>query len=237
MDKRTKMISTAAIGFIVIAITLTLYFATSWRDSERMLSLVSLLFVLFAEISFFFVLLAIEMMNGDMPNLTFIWSGLSTSLAAYWIFTVVMAFINTNYYSDIVKFTLHETIATAILLITLIGLYVSAVKINLTDRCSTNNRKYMQDIERRLFVLFTSCENEQYKKQLEDICDMAKYSEKTKHCLVDISIEDEMTRLEAELLEEKNEDSAKKTEAALTKLRWLFERRLCEAAESGRGGC
>lgn len=235
MNKKMYITLTSAAGLIVLVSTSALYVLTAWGSADRTVAAASLLFVLLAEIIFFAALVLLEAAGGKLANAAFVWSGQTILTGVYWIFTIIMAVINGYYYSDTTKFVMHEMSAAAVFILALIALYMSAMKINAVDRHSSESAQYMRDIERRLIALCLSCGDHNIKKELEYICDMARYCDKTAEYGTDKRIGDATAKLEDEWLKEEGDRDCGSMRAAAAELKTLFEQRLNETAGKSRG--
>lgn len=232
MTRRTQYFSIISTGVIAAALTLALYFMTSWGIEANEIRRISLAFVLLAEAAFFCSMLAIARISSSLSNRTFVWSGFTTALALYWMFTIVMAAFGLFLYENARTFKLHEAIALAITAVVLVIMYAAASHINNEDASAGNAMSYMRDIENRLLFLRGSTELEEYKDRLNAMYEAVKYSDKSKLSEEDKRIESALSALERII----GGDDAEAAEKCLKRLEESVRAREVRQASPRRGG-
>lgn len=232
MTKGTKYFTILSTGAVAIALTLALYFMTAWGMEADEIRKTSLGFVLFAEIAFFSSALAIARLSGSLSNGVFVWAGFTGVLALYWIITIAMALLGIILYENPRLFRLHEIIALALTAAAMIALYAASSHINRADARAAEASSYMREIENRLRALCRRGDLEQYREKLTALYETVKYSDKSKACAGDESIESALSALE-DMADTGDAATIEESIAALDK---RLRARGTKIANAGRGG-
>lgn len=232
MTKGTKYFTIISTGAVAIALTLVLYFMTAWGMEADEIRKTSLGFVLFSEIAFFTAALAIAHKSNALSNEVFVWAGFTTALGFYWLLTIVMALLGILLYENPRLFRLHEIIALALTAAAMIAMYAASSHINRTDARAADASSYMYEIENRLRELSRRGDLAQYGEKLEALYENVKYSDKSKACAGDESIESALSALE-DMADTGDAEALEETIAALDK---CLRARSMKAANAGRGG-
>lgn len=232
MTKGTKYSTIISTGAVAIALTLALYFMTAWGMEADEIRKTSLGFVLFAEIAFFTAALVIAHKSSALSNEVFVWAGFTTALGFYWLLTIVMALLGIFLYENPRLFLLHEIIALALAAAAMIALYAASSHINRADARAADASSYMHEIENCLRALSRRGDLEQYREKLEALYESVKYSDKSKACAGDESIENALSALE-DMAETGDAEEIEKAIAVLDK---RLRARSMKIANAGRGG-
>lgn len=231
MNKRGKAISIS--GIIMFLITIFVFFmmtkdrvATTW---------ISLLFLLFAEVTLFGGLIIIEYL-ADKTSQIIIRAGCGFVLIAYSIISIIVSM----YYIISVKESVKplmtiQVVLLGIAVILFIVLYITSVSVkDSSDKVVNSTVRVNSGID-KLNLLSQDVSNIKYKKQLENIAEDLKFTDISTLVSCDEKIDCKLACLELALF---NEDESKDSEVAklLKDMLMLINERKIEVSKTKFGG-
>lgn len=232
MNNNTKIYSTLAIGVIVIAATISIFFLGMY-DKVRIDWLI-LTFILISEIALFLGVIITAMQNSP-TNKVLIRSGIISTLFIYWIVTVLSSiFLRNALIENPNHFLIMNIVLIAVTAIIVISLNISALNTNDKDAKTINSRLFMEDCEKRVFALKANPALMDFRKALEDIYETIKYGDKIGKSSFDEDILKQLISLEDGLKADNiiNSDIQKITDGLI----FLLNQRNTEMLQAKRGG-
>lgn len=233
MDKNTKKISSIAIGFIVMAATLAIFFLSNTKTEISYLQWLALIFVLISELMLFLGIVFIVMQDSS-SNKVFLSSGMISTLFIYCLITVISFFSKNSFENNENGFIIMQIVFIAITAIIIVLINVFAIKVKDTNEKTTDMRLFMNDLEKRLYSLKSNNEYSQYQKVLDNIYEKIKYGDKNGKSSVDGKIAKFVDELESNLAPVEDNNTSDIIQG-IDKLTLLFNQRTNELLQSKRG--
>ena len=230
MNRRNSVDFVLIVTLLFVLITLLLFFTTLWGEEKTGITILSLIFVVFAEISVYLSYKFVD--KSEFSDKRFLWSSFIPVSLMYFAATVCMALLKGFYYTDFQKYILHQFIVLCLAGGLLIVFYALALRTSRDDDEVYANFARMQDIENRLVEL-ANCEKcSAYRERLEKICEAVHYSDRTLNGDIDEKISKETAVIENYAFNCGNEDCIAET---ISNLENLFNIRRIEALSHNRG--
>ncbi|MDR0286710.1 MAG: hypothetical protein LBI03_03245 [Clostridiales bacterium] len=228
MSKTLKTAFLSLIGFIVITVTLSVYFLLDFTKTPA--SNIGISFVLLAELALFGVIIGIGFVS-ESPNRLFLRTGMISGVSLYWVATVVVFFFYDIFDENVNGMWILEIIGFTVMLVIAVSVVIFSSKINSNDQKILSDRRLMQICEKRMSDLLSVNKGRPCEPQLVLILEKLKYCDKIGDSAVDEKIVSSIMRLEKELgTPEPNADTI------FDELTALISQRNTEIAENRRGG-
>lgn len=195
MSNAKKVTINIILCLIIMAIVLVVFFIGFSNVSKTRFDYIRLTFVLISVVVLFtgFTLLS---MNSDSKNKTLIRVGIGTTLSGYLILTTISSLLWRTVLNDNIDgFVTTQIIIIGVTAIAcIIIMTFSGLQSNNEKRMSS--RKWLQDGENIIFSLKNDVKLEAYNKQLEELYETIKYSDKiATNIELDKRINGEITQL------------------------------------------
>ena len=177
MSKRMQGILSLVVGLIIIGITLVVYFVGFSSEPKSTIDWVGLVFVLLAEVLF---IAGMSLINANIKNSSeVIKVGIISALFFYWVITVILAFISEVLFeSNVRAFITIHIILFGLIAILCISLYISATHLKKDDRSVAMQGNLLASSEHIVFTLKNQYQGEHLQKQLGELYEQLKYSDK-----------------------------------------------------------
>lgn len=221
---------TNKIVFISIAATLAVGFFVYARGAN--FNICSYLFLLLTEIIFFRVLSESKSADGRFANKIILVSGCTVTAVFYFVFSLLM-----TVYSSMIQISLNanlaiQAVALGITLILLLIFKAFAGYIAADDASVLSKMQFNNTLEQKAAEIAVNVKNEKCRKDLQKLCELLCYADKTIADDRDKEIADELSNIKKLVLA-----SADETEiiAAVEKTIQLCEMRKVSYASAKRG--
>ncbi len=231
MNKRGKTILIS--GIIMFAITIFVFFmmtkdrvATTW---------ISLLFLLFAEITLFGGLIIIEYLAEKTSQIV-IRAGCGFILVAYSIISIIVSMYYIISVKESVKLLMTiQVVLLGIAVILFIVFYTTSVSVKVSSDKVINATVKVSSVIDKLNLLSQDVSNVKYKKQIEKIAEDLKFTDISTLVSCDEKIECKLSCLELTLF---SEDEIKESEVPkiLEEMLMLINERKIEVSKTKFGG-
>ncbi len=228
MTERSKITSLIVIELLILLTTLAIFFCSDWGIQANRIDVISLLFVIIAELVLFSALVVIVLDYARAFNI----SAFSTVSVLYFLFTLIMVFMRDSYYDEVTRYSMHQAVGIVALCVLFLLFYLAASKIKTSDDALAVKFAFMQDIESRLMQLKSDSKCSDYRSELEQLCEDAHYSDKTVFGDIDKDIDSSLKELETLFSSAEEEEKIK---SVLTELKDLFAKRKHGRAINSRG--
>jgi hypothetical protein len=202
-----KAVAGAAIGGLVLLITLVIFFYGNLNVEKQSIDIVALLLILFSEVVLFGSIAALNLLEGYRDR-AFIKSGIISTLFLYWItVTVFSVLARENYVNNISGFVTVHFVVFGIALIISILIAVSYKTISENNEKVINAGVSIKKCEDTAKLLFTNTKYIKYKDMLNEIYEDIKYSDKTVEVAEDELIFNQLSVLSEKLNSNSIDDS------------------------------
>ena len=231
MGNKIGIISTAIAGLIVIAFTLAMFFL---MDFERTaVHWWAFGFLIFSEVALFSGLVCMRFLSSQFSTI-FIRSGLSVTLFAYFLVTLISIAFTNSFVDMLNAFILMELAIIAFFSIIIISLLVFSQKIRFDDNETRKAGNLMNVCEQQVHSLMIDSKNKDYTEQLNSVYENIKYSDKIGSSSVDVKIYETLTKLKEILSSEETQEEA--VIPVFSELSSLVNLRKIEIGGAKRGG-
>lgn len=178
MNKRMRLISNLAIGFIVIAVTLVIFFMGFPKDARETLDYAALTFILISEAALF-TGLTLLLFHELSESRVLIRSGIISTLLIYWIATVIISlFAKTIFENNVNAFIITQIVLIGIVAIIIISIFLHAAKVQNLDKTIQAKRMLLQNSEDIVISLKNNSKFTLFKSSLDRLYETLKYSDK-----------------------------------------------------------
>lgn len=205
MSNSTKTIANAAIGAIIMTVTLIVFFIGFGNDSKSAIDWFALAFILFSEIALFTCIIITSRVKSS-TNQVIVGVGVISTLFIYWLAATIVSILG----KGIFKTNLGGFVTTQILLmsaaaIASILLYMLSTRVKANDEKTAAAKQLMTSCEKAVFLLREAADLREYFVPLNRLYEEIKYSDKATENPKEHVIYAKINEL-SELLTNKNED-------------------------------
>jgi len=228
MNKTIKNALIAAIGVVVIAVTLAVFFLWDFRRTDPYCAAIG--FVIGAETAFFTGLIVLTLLP-PAPNRTLLSSGTVCTLSLYLCVSFVIYVLLGIMTLSMAALLIIELAVLAATIILVLIFALSHIAVNNSDSSLLANRRLMQLCEKRVFDLLARHKGEPCEDLLSKVYEKLKYCDKIGNCPEDEKIVGFIMRIEDML----NED-VQDIDSPARELLALMAQRSASVSDMKRGG-
>lgn len=232
MNRRSKTILFSGSTVLIATIVTTLLCIKSWNK----MSFATTAFTIWAELSFFLILLTIEHMS-RWAEQVFLRSSLLAVSFLYSCFAIIVSLVFLNILPQ--AFTAFWVVQILLLMISAVLFFVicaASKSIRAVNDRTAHAVTQTESMMRRLDMLAASVNNRDTASALRALSDQLRYTDVSVVVSADTDIEKEISSLETEYLKENNVQTADAISKTITALNSLIAKRKLETAAAKEGG-
>lgn len=233
LNKTLKVVSTTAIGIILIVITIAVFFLGTESPLET-LDWLALSFILISEMALFGFFICFALMVHS-SNKCIIRTGILSTLSIYLVVSVLLAIFRNAFFENQNAFVMINLILICIVAIICILLNFVASQVRSIDSKTSNSMLFLQDIERSLFTLKSNPEYTNFEQGLSTLYEKVHFSDKLGNSSYDKALSDEVDNLKL-VLSNNSEDRKERVDMAVSQILFFLKQRDTELLQRKRGG-